>query len=68
MNRTEQVESSLRVLSSVHQVNTQTPIKNMDNQGNLSPYNKTTGDSTNESRPEPVESPGLDIMPICSLK
>jgi hypothetical protein len=26
----------------------------------------TTGDSTNESRPEPVESPGLDIMPICS--
>jgi hypothetical protein len=27
----------------------------------------TAGDS-NETRPEPVESPGLENMPICSLK
>jgi hypothetical protein len=53
MNRTEQVESSLRLLSSVHQINKQTPIKNMDNkvkdrcnQVNLYPYHKTAGDST----------------------
>jgi hypothetical protein len=43
-------------------------VKDMGNQVNLFPYHKTAGDSTNESRPEPVESPGLDIMPICSLK
>jgi hypothetical protein len=42
-------------------------VKDMGNQVNLFPYHKTAGDSTNESRPEPVESPGLDIMPICSL-
>jgi hypothetical protein len=28
---------------------------------------KTAGESTNESRSEPVKSPGLDIMPMCKI-